>query len=93
MSPAGRDLPISIAKPPRCHISSLVVHCLPGTMNDAIRQINAMPQMEVPESDPKGKFVVLMETEDEATILESIGHIRDLAGVINATLVYHQIDD
>jgi nitrate reductase NapD len=78
---------------PVCHISSLVVHCLPDAMHAVIRNIEAMPNMEVPESDPNGKFVVLLETEDESTILDGIGHIQGLKGVINATLAYHQIDD
>ena len=76
-----------------CHISSLVIHCLPGSMAAAITFIQAMPNAEVPESNPNGKFVVLLETEDESTIMESIGQIQALRGVINATLVYHQIDD
>jgi nitrate reductase NapD len=62
-------------------------------MPDTILDIAAMPNMEVPESDPNGKFVVLLETEDEATILDGIGQIQALDGVINATLVYHQIED
>jgi nitrate reductase NapD len=62
-------------------------------MAAAIQHIEAMPHAEVPESDPNGKFVVLLETEDESTILEGISQIQNLRGIINATLVYHQIDD
>ncbi len=76
-----------------CHISSLVIHCRPGSMAAAIERIQAMPNAEVPESDPNGKFVVLLETDDESTILEDIGNIQSLRGVINATLVYHQVED
>jgi nitrate reductase NapD len=78
---------------PSCHISSLVVHCLPEAMPDAISHIAAMPNTEVPESNPNGKFVVLLETEDESTILDGIGEIQALPGVINATLVFHQVED
>ena len=88
-----RDLLGGASGKPVCHISSLVVHCLPDAMSTAISSIEAMPNMEVPESDPNGKFVVLLETEDESTILDDIGKIQELKGVINATLVYHQIDD
>ena len=91
MSVSRRQL-LSGAKP-ACHISSLVVHCLPESVAAAIAAIEALHHMEVPESDPSGKFVVLMETDDEADIMSGIEQIQEIDGVINATLVYHQIDD
>ena len=93
MSISRRDLISGATSHTACHISSLVVHCRPEAMTAAIKHIEAMPHAEVPESDPNGKFVVLLETEDESTVLEGISQIQQLRGVINATLVYHQIDD
>ena len=92
MSMKRRDL-LSGSAAQSCHISSLVIHCRPEAMAAAMASIQAMPHAEVPESNPNGKFVVLLETEDEATVLEGISQIQNLQGVINATLVYHQIDE
>ena len=75
------------------HISSLVVHSRPEAMAAAIRNICAMPNAEVPEQDPLGKFVVLLENCVQASFLYDIRHIEAIPGVINATLAYHQIDD
>ena len=76
-----------------CHISSLVVHSLPDYMAAAIAAIEVMPDMQVPERDSNGKFVVLLETADESSTLAGISQIEALRGVIAVTLVYHQIDD
>ena len=75
------------------HISSLVVHSRPEAMPDAIARIAALPNAEVPKQDARGKFVVLLENTDQASILDDIRTIESMNGVINATLVYHQIDD
>ena len=88
-----RDILSGGSAAPSYHISSLVVHCMPNSMDAAIVKIRAMANMEVPESNPNGKFVVLLETENESRIMEGISEIQALKGVINATLVYHQIDD
>ena len=76
-----------------CHISSLVLHCRPEAMDDAIAKIEAMDGVEVPQRDPSGKSVILIESASQGAILERITEIESLPGVINATLVYHQIDN
>ena len=74
------------------HVSSLVVHCRPDTIDELIEKITAMPDAEVPEHSEQGKLVVLLETDDESAIIERIGVIEHLAGVISVALVYHEID-
>jgi len=52
-----------------------------------------MPDAEVPEHNDQGKLVVLLETDNESSIMQRISAIENLTGVINTVLVYHQIDN
>ena len=74
------------------HISSLVVHCRPDVLDSVKQRIEAMPEAEVPRHNDEGKLVVLLETANEGRIMERISAIEQLPGVINAALVYHEID-
>lgn len=74
------------------HISSLVVHCMPGLFDQALSQVKSMENVEVHAPNPIGKFVALLETEHERDILSMISRIEEIDGVLNATMVYHEID-
>lgn len=74
------------------HITSLVVHCLPPRLKQAVAAVKKFKNAEVPAHDPMGKFVVLLETENGGEILSIIARIEAIDGVLNATLVYHEID-
>ncbi len=78
--------------PKPVHISSLVVYVERSKLESVIRQTKLFPQIEIQGQDPDGKFIVLLETEEEQSILTAIDYIQDLDGVLTATLVYHQID-
>ena len=75
------------------HISSLVVHCRPDTIESVIPAIEALPDASVPEFSEEGKLVVLLETFNEGVVMQRISALEALAGVISVALVYHQIDD
>ena len=77
----------------RCHIASLVVQCLPRNYDSTRAAIEALDGAEVPESDPAGKLVVLIEAASEPALLNCIRNIEHTPGVISANLVYHQLDD
>ena len=51
-----------------CHISSLVVHCQPARMADAIAAMTALEGLDVPRQDPSGKCVALLELPDQFII-------------------------
>jgi len=74
------------------HISSLVVHCMPASFDQALSQVKNLDNVEVHAPDPKGKFVALLETGHESDILSTISRIEAIDGVLNATMVYHEID-
>ena len=74
------------------HISSLVVHCRPEVLDRVKDRIEAIPEAEVPRHSQQGKLVVLLETANEERTMQHISAIEQLPGVINAALVYHEID-
>lgn len=75
------------------HISSLVVRTLPERFDDVIAAINALPNAEIYRSDPGGKIVIVLETENEHEIATRLGAIETLPGVLNASLIYHHIEE
>ena len=74
------------------HISSLIVLCRPAAFEAISTWLEENPQTELSGSDPSGKLVVVLETKNESGILEVIDQLQALEGVINASLVYHQIE-
>ena len=75
-----------------CHIASLIVLCHPETVTATVRAIEALADASVPEQDPSGKLIVLLEATDEKRLMEPIGVIEHLPGVISTSFVFHQID-
>ena len=75
------------------HIASMVVQCLPEKLESTANALEAISSIEVPERDSRGKLVVLIDADNEATLMSCISEIQNTAGVISANLVYHQIDD
>jgi|TARA_B100000745_G_scaffold293313_2_gene235106 nitrate reductase NapD len=74
------------------HISSLVVHALPESLETITKAINQSPVTSVEIADSSGKLVVLLETAHQKAILDEMDKIQQLAGVINTSLIYHHID-
>ena len=74
------------------HIASLVVHCRPERLADIADSIDALEGASVPERDPQGKLVVLLEAGSEKHLVGTVSLIEQLSGVIGTGLVFHQID-
>ncbi|GAB3292053.1 chaperone NapD [Parahaliea aestuarii] len=74
------------------HIASLIVHCQPGHFAVAEAALQALPDVDVPASDPRGKLIVLLEVPDDATMMARIASIETIPGVISTTLVFHQAE-
>ena len=75
-----------------CHIASLIVLCRPECLVETEAAITALPTASVPEADPLGKLIVLLEASGEGELVNSIRDIEQLPGVISASMVFHQID-
>jgi periplasmic nitrate reductase NapD len=74
------------------HISSMIVQTRPEHLARVSAEIAALPGVEIHDTAPAGKIVVLLETASESEIADRLTSIHGFDGVITATLVYHQVD-
>ncbi|MEH0664834.1 chaperone NapD [Vibrio scophthalmi] len=74
------------------HISSLVVHAAPSHLNEVKDSISALPNAEIYADSPEGKLVVVLETQNQGFITDTIDEINNLPNVLSTVLVYHQIE-
>jgi nitrate reductase NapD len=74
------------------HISSLVVHCSPEHLGEVKSQIEQYDNDEIYGDSPEGKIVVVLETENQGFITDTIETINNLPNVLSTALVYHQIE-
>jgi nitrate reductase NapD len=73
------------------HIASLLVHCRPEQLPAVRTNLALLPGLELHQHSPQGKLVVVLETEHEQQILDTIEQIQNLPGVLNAVLIYHEL--
>lgn len=73
------------------HIASLLVHCRPELLDAAKRNIALLPGTELHQESAAGKLVVVLEAEREREVLDTISHIQQIPGVLNAALIYHEL--
>ncbi|CAH0536885.1 chaperone NapD [Vibrio marisflavi] len=74
------------------HISSLVVYSAANEVSQTIKQIEQLDGAEVYGHSEEGKIVVVLETTNEGFVTDLIDTINQIPSVINAVLVYHQIE-
>ncbi|GAB1149430.1 chaperone NapD [Shewanella algae] len=74
------------------HVTSLVVHAAPGTLETVTTAIQALEGAEVHASSPEGKLVVTLEGESQGEILDNVEAINRLPGILSSSLIYHQVD-
>jgi nitrate reductase NapD len=71
------------------HIASLVVRADPARLAAVLPRLRAFPDTEIALEDPSGKIVLVIETEHETAIAETLTRIQLMEGVASAALVYH----
>jgi nitrate reductase NapD len=74
-------------------IASILVQARPARMEAAIRAIGAMQGVEVHSTDPRGKFVVVVEATDVGVIGTTLNLISLMPDVLTAALVFHGTDE
>ncbi|OZS43776.1 chaperone NapD [Photobacterium sanguinicancri] len=74
------------------HISSLVVHVKPESLAAVKAQILEMPNTEIHGESKEGKIIVVLETENQGYVTDTIDKINNLEDVLITFLVYHQIE-
>lgn len=73
------------------HISSFIVYCRPERQQLIEQALTAMAEIELHGSDGNGKFVVVTEAPHQGVILDRIEAITALEGVVDVSMVYHQV--
>ena len=79
--------------PDQFHITSLIVHALPENWDFVLTTVQEIPMAEVHTDNTVGKFIVLLETDNEHQILDAINRIQNIKGVLNASMVYHHVEE
>jgi nitrate reductase NapD len=74
------------------HITSLVVHALPSTLDAVSQRILAIEGSEIHVVSPTGKMVVTLEALGSKRMTECISAVQQLEGVLSAALVYQHAD-
>ncbi|MCH9019845.1 MAG: chaperone NapD [Proteobacteria bacterium] len=74
------------------HIASLIVYAKQSRIPAVTAAIGRIPGVEVHASDGRGKLVVVLETANDAAMVESIRRVDRTDGVICSALVYQQTE-
>ncbi|MGB5855189.1 MAG: chaperone NapD [Oceanisphaera sp.] len=74
------------------HISSLVVHAVPEHLIAIKRQIESFDGAEIYGESAAGKLVVVIETQNQGYITDTIDAINQLDHVLSVALIFHQIE-
>ncbi|MGC9461748.1 chaperone NapD [Vibrio genomosp. F10] len=74
------------------HISSLVVHVAPVHIETIKTQIAEFKNAEIYGDSAEGKIIVVLETENQGFVTDTIDAINNLPNVLGTALVYHQIE-
>ncbi len=82
----------SAMESPQVHISSMVVHARPQSLTVIKDRIERMPGVEVHAESACGKLVVVLESETQTHITDTIEQINQFTDVLSTALVYHQVD-
>lgn len=75
------------------HIASLIVLARPELFDGVKANLRLLQGVELHQESPEGKLVVVLEIPGESHLLQRIEQINRLPGVLNASLVYHEILD
>ncbi len=71
------------------NISGIYIKAWPAELSVVEERLAAVPGVEVHMSTVDGGMVVTVETEDVATMAETVTKLQEVDGVLSATLVYH----
>ncbi|WP_275148997.1 chaperone NapD [Citrobacter koseri] len=75
-------------------VCSLVVQAKSQHITDISTQLHQFPGCEVALSDvDSGQLIVVVEAEHSGTLMQTIESVRNVAGVLAVSLVYHQQDE
>ena len=74
--------------PEALQIASLILHCRPERLPAVKANLALLDGLEIYQESPQGKLILVLEAEREEQILDTLGQLQNLPGVLNAVLVY-----
>ncbi len=75
-------------------VCSLIVQVKSERIPAVTEELNQLADCEVAISSPEnGKLIVVVEGQHSKTLLDTIDLARDIEGVLDVSLVYHQQDE
>jgi|tagenome__1003787_1003787.scaffolds.fasta_scaffold19793404_2 periplasmic nitrate reductase NapD len=74
------------------HLVSLVVHARPDELGAIRAALTEMRGVEIHGESDAGKMVITLETANDHDIVEAMGVIGELPGVLSTALVYQHSD-
>lgn len=77
---------------PGTNISSLILGVAPENVVEVSRQLTALAGVEIHAAAEDGRMIVTIESVSEGTTVDTFEAIRQMPGVISASLVYHQYE-
>jgi len=69
-------------------VTGVVVQTRPSALARVRRALAAMPGVDVHAASAEGRLAVTVESDGEADAAQTLGRLRDVPGVIAASLVY-----
>ena len=78
--------------PAEMHIASVVVQVLPRLLDAAAAAVDRMPSARLHGRSASGKLVVTLDGNTASEILDQVGELQGLPGVVNVALVYQHIE-
>lgn len=88
------DIIIGVEEAKSWHVCGLVVQADLDKIELVKAALLEIPQTEIPMiEEKKGKLVVVMQSSDQQRLLDNMEKARDLEGVLDLSLIYHEQDE
>ena len=73
-------------------IAGILVHARPDLTPEVAMRLGRLPGVSVQEDLGGGRLIVVAESAGERQMVEAFTAIRDIDGVLSASLTYHYTD-
>ncbi|MEQ8739271.1 MAG: chaperone NapD [Rhodospirillales bacterium] len=78
---------------PVAHIASLLIQARPENLAKVEAELTEITGVESHGDGGPGRLIVTVEVENDTGLMDAVNRIQFTPGVINASLVYHQVDE
>ena len=77
---------------PEIHIAGVLIHARPVDVAPVAALLTAIDGVEVYDTTPEGRLIVVCESTSSRGVFERIERMRDLPGVVDTALVYQHAE-